>query len=127
MVDDPAPLDHYRADERAPVEPGVYRVVGTDEGTVTLLRVGADGRRVNSGAVVRLDRAGLDALAPAKNPDTGLGRLRQAPGTLAERPLLSGVGVLFVAVGLSQIATRGDDGGVAFLVAGAVVLWLLLR
>ncbi|QIB72785.1 hypothetical protein G3I44_01970 [Halogeometricum borinquense] len=45
----PAVYDHYRADDAA-VSDGVYRVVGTDDETVTLLRVAdADGRRSNVG------------------------------------------------------------------------------
>lgn len=123
----PGPLDHYSADADAPVDAGVYRVVGTDEESVTLLRVAEDGRRVNSGVVVQVPRTDLDALASTGNPDTGLGRLRQAPKTLAARPLLSGVALLFVAVGGYRVATASDDGGVAFLLGGAVVLWLLLR
>lgn len=130
MVEDastPSPLDHYRADADAPVEPGVYRVVGADDDSVTLLRVVADGRRENSGVVEHLDRTALDALAPAGNPDTGLGRLRQAPNTLAGRPLVSAVALLFVAVGGYRTMAASDDGGVVFLVGGAVILWLLLR
>jgi hypothetical protein len=49
-LEDLAVYDHLRptAPERAGVNPGVYRVVGTDP--VTLLRVGdADGRRVTTG------------------------------------------------------------------------------
>ncbi|ELZ29233.1 hypothetical protein C475_03414 [Halosimplex carlsbadense 2-9-1] len=54
----------------AALSPGVYRVVGVDEGTVTLLRVGdADGYRVNTGAVATVDRDALAAFEPADNPD----------------------------------------------------------
>jgi hypothetical protein len=126
-ADDPAPLDHYRADPDGPLDPGVYRVVGRDDGAVTLLRVAEDGRRVHSGAVVQLPREDLDALAPAGNPDTGWGRLRQAPSTLAERPLYAGLGLLLVAYGVYELAVAGDDGGLFLVVGGAVILWMLLR
>lgn len=63
--------DHYRPTDGA-VDPGVYRVVGTTDG-VALLRVGdADGRRVHTGEVHRVDTDTLDAaFEPASNPDAG--------------------------------------------------------
>ncbi len=68
----PEPYDHVRAAD-GPVPPGVYRVVGVGGGRVTLLRVtDADGRRVNSGAVERVDRETLArAFESAENPDAG--------------------------------------------------------
>lgn len=49
---------------------GIYRVVGTPNGTVTLLRVAdADGRRVSSGELVTVTADELDGFAPAENPD----------------------------------------------------------
>ncbi|MFC6727902.1 hypothetical protein ACFQDG_04520 [Natronoarchaeum mannanilyticum] len=49
---------------------GVYRVVGTDDGTVTLLRVAdADGQRVNSGEIVTVRSDELAECPEAKNPD----------------------------------------------------------
>ncbi|OLZ41641.1 hypothetical protein A6E15_11895 [Natrinema saccharevitans] len=49
---------------------GIYRVVGTGDDTVTLLRVGdADGRRVNTGEVVTVDEDDLATFEPADNPD----------------------------------------------------------
>lgn len=125
--DDLAPLDHVRADTGAPVEPGVYRVVGRDDESVTLLRVVEDGRRVHSGIAVRVPLVDLDAFAPADNPDTGLGRLRQAPGTLAERPLYTGLGLLLVTLGVYRIAVTGDENGLITLAGGVLVLWFLLR
>jgi len=78
-VTDPAVYDHLRAadgaatagtDIDAALVPGVYRVVGLDERTVTLLRVGdADGRRVNVGEVGVVDRDALASFEPADNPD----------------------------------------------------------
>ena len=70
-VDDPAAYDHLRPTDpdRSGVDPGIYRVVGTGD-PVALLRVGdADGRRVNSGDVVAVERDRLDGFEPADNPD----------------------------------------------------------
>lgn len=68
---DPAVYDHVRpSDSDAALSPGVYRVVGAGERTVALLRVGdAEGYRVNTGEVVRVDRDALAAFEPADNPD----------------------------------------------------------
>lgn len=65
--------DHYRPTGDA-LDPGVYRVVGTAE-EVVLLRVGdADGRRVHTGEVSRVDPATLDAeFESAPDPDAGVG------------------------------------------------------
>jgi hypothetical protein len=63
--------DHYRADGNALPE-GVYRVVGIDEETVTLLALtDGSGRRTHSGRVLQVDRATLASLEPASNPDDG--------------------------------------------------------
>jgi len=49
---------------------GIYRVVGTSDDAVTLLRVGdADGRRVNTGEIVTVLEEELEAFEPASNPD----------------------------------------------------------
>jgi len=121
-----APYDHLRADADAPVPAGVYRVVGTGE-PLALLRVAEDGRRVRSGAVVRVDRADLDAFAPADDPDTGLGKLRGLPATLRTQPIPGGLAVAFV-VGGAWLAATGDgvDGAILAL-SGLAVLWLLVR
>lgn len=61
--------DHLRATD-GDYPPGIYRVVGTSEETVTLLRVGdADGRRITTGEVVTVDDAALEAFEPADDPD----------------------------------------------------------
>ena len=50
--------------------PGVYRVVGTPEDGVALLRVtDGDGRRAHTGEVHRVARTDLDAFEPAETPD----------------------------------------------------------
>lgn len=57
--------------------PGGYRVVGVGEGAATLLRVtDADGRRVRSGRVERVDAAAVDSLEPADDPDASPGPVR---------------------------------------------------
>jgi len=66
--------DHLRPTGDGPVDrnlpPGVYRVVGTPEDGVTLLRVAdADGRRVHTGEVHTVTLSDLDDFEPAENPD----------------------------------------------------------
>lgn len=76
MTDDgPDPYDHYRPADASGVPDGVYRVVGVDDGgTVTLLAVAdADGRRVNSGRLVRVAPGRVHAdFERAPNPDAGV-------------------------------------------------------
>lgn len=49
---------------------GIYRVVGTSEDALTLLRVGdANGRRVNTGEIVTVRDDDLETFEPAENPD----------------------------------------------------------
>jgi hypothetical protein len=76
--DRPAVSDHYRAsDGTAGVDNGVYRVVGTADETVTLLRVGdADGRRVHTGEIETVEPDALTAFEPAENPDGNRSPLR---------------------------------------------------
>lgn len=79
MSSEPRPYQHYRPDETSGYADGVYRVVGVDEDTVTLLEVAdsAD-KRVNSGRVVRASQETvLATFDDAPNPDEGL-RPRQA-------------------------------------------------
>jgi len=65
--------DHVRPTENgrdSRVPDGVYRVVGTSEGAVTLLLVGdAAGRRVYTGEVTTVSREALDSFETAANPD----------------------------------------------------------
>lgn len=74
--------EHYRpardgGGPEQPAPPGVYRVVGTGD-PVALLRVGdADGRRVTTGEVVRVDHVALDAsFERADDPDAGIHPIR---------------------------------------------------
>lgn len=65
----PAIYDHLQPTSEE-YRDGIYRVVGTDEDTVTLLRVGdADGRRRNTGELVTVDRDAIDSFESAENPD----------------------------------------------------------
>lgn len=76
--------DHYRAGTGTDLAPGVYRVVGTREGEVTLLRVAdADGRRVHSGTVSYVPVGVVaSALDPADDPDAGFSPLDAVAGLL---------------------------------------------
>ncbi|QLH76040.1 hypothetical protein HZS55_01390 [Halosimplex rubrum] len=114
---EPAVYDHVRppaSDTDSALSPGVYRVVGVGERTVTLLRVGdADGYRVNTGEVATVDRDALAAFAPADNPDGNrpLGErvrrfaesvvwnLRAFVAGLLARPALAVVALALVVVG----------------------------
>lgn len=65
----PAVHDHLRP-TTAEYPDGIYRVVGTGEEAVTLLRVAnADGRRRHTGEVVTVERDRLDGFEAAANPD----------------------------------------------------------
>jgi len=65
----PSVYDHFQLTDVDRPD-GVYRVVGTDGETVTLLRVGdADGRRVNSGEIVTVRSSELAECPTAENPD----------------------------------------------------------
>ena len=65
----PSAYDHLRPTDDDPPD-GTYRVVGTGDAGVTLLRVAdADGRRVNSGELRAVGHDELDGFAPAENPD----------------------------------------------------------
>ena len=106
--------DHLRPADGAALQEGVYRVVGVRTDEVTLLRVGdADGRRVNTGEVLTVDRATAERFAAAANPDGNRsldGTIRSAASSavwsvraflqkLAARPLLSTVAIALLAAG----------------------------
>ena len=139
------PYDHVRPTVGAldgEYEPGIYRVVGTDGDSVTLLRVGdSDGRRVSSGTVVGVSSDELDAFEPAENPDGNrpLGaRLVSLPATvgwsfvafgqqLAARPLPAAAALALFAVGLVGESALGLQEPLATVIAlvGALALTLL--
>lgn len=93
---------------------GVYRVVGTSERGVTLLRV-ADiaGRRVNTGEIVTVSDDEFDGFDPTENPDgnrslgtavtsgleTTYWSLRVFVRQLATRPLPTALAVALVCLG----------------------------
>lgn len=69
MVPTPTVYDHLRPTSDA-VPDGIYRVVGTDEETITLLRVAdVDRTRRSTGTIVQVGRPDLDGFEPAANPD----------------------------------------------------------
>lgn len=65
----PEPYEHFRPEE-SDVPDGIYRVVGRDDRTVTLLRVAdADERRAHTGETVTVTLEEFDGFGPAENPD----------------------------------------------------------
>jgi hypothetical protein len=93
---------------------GVYRVVGTAEETVTLLRVGdAEGRRVHTGEVVTVPRSNLSGFESAANPDGNVPAtaaiaspvrmagwsVRAFLGQVQSHPVPAGVALALVAAG----------------------------
>ena len=146
MTDRTADLDvydHVRPTDDAR-EPGVYRVVGTDETGVTLLRVADDdGTRRHTGTVVTVGRDGRSGLEPAENPD-GNGSvgtwiterfeglywsLRVLAGTVRERPVPGAVALAAMAVGLfgDPLVPIPDAGDALLFLAGALGLVVLSR
>jgi len=131
-VADPTVSDHLRPvdDGDVAVDPGVYRVVGTDGASVTLLRVGdAEGRRVHTGETATVDRDALGGFRPADDPDGNRSAAAAITGALegfawqvrtfgrglAARPLASLGAVVLLVVG-----HQGDR----FLVAPDLVFTL---
>jgi len=111
---EPAIYDHYRL-IGGDYPQGIYRVVGTTEEAVTVLRVGdADGRRVNTGEVYAVPIAEFTTFETAENPDgnrspggafrsslkSGYWGLRAFLGQLAANPGPAAVALVLVAAGL---------------------------
>lgn len=93
-MEPPGICDHVEAPGDDHV-PGVYRVVGVDEETVTLLRVtDADGNRRATGEVVTAERP-LSGFESASDPDAGIHPLRslrnQLQGAVWELRALTGL------------------------------------
>lgn len=119
VPDSPAVYDHLRLAETDTVPaveatPGVYRVVGTEETTVTLLRVAdVEGRRANTGELLTVERDALGTFEPTDNPDGNrslaaafagqldglVWQLRTFGRSLAARPALSVVALAVLLVG----------------------------
>jgi len=76
--------EHFRpGDDHEQAEPGVYRVVGTGDGVVLLRVADADGRRVHSGELSRVEPETLsEAFDPAGDPDAGVDPLATLRETL---------------------------------------------
>jgi len=94
---------------------GVYRVVGTSDGTVTLLRVAdGDGCRVHTGELLTVDADGVERFEPTDPPaptrslgaraastvEMGYWTLRAFGQRLRAHPLATAPLVALVAVGL---------------------------
>lgn len=68
--------DHVRPTDDYP--DGIYRVVGTSDEGVTLLRVGdADDRRVTTGELPTVDHDEFAGFAPAEHPEKPSARVRR--------------------------------------------------
>lgn len=137
----PAVSDHVRAvDTDLPA--GIYRVVGTREDSVTLLRVGdSDGTRVVTGDVVTVDRDDVAALESADPPEWDRSvaesvtaavehvywSLRAFGQQLGRHPLASAVTLAVVAVGLAGDAVLPFPDAVfsALAIVGGLGLALL--
>jgi hypothetical protein len=134
--------DHFRPGDGADLSEGVYRVVGVRADEVTLLRVGdPDGRRVNTGEVVTVDRATAERFDSAANPDgtrSLAGTLRSAASSavwsvraflqkLAARPLLSTVAIALLLAGRFGEGALGlpEPAGTVLVVLGTVGLVLV--
>jgi hypothetical protein len=94
---EPHPYDHVRSDGTT-VDAGIYRVVGTPDDRITLLRVADEGgRRVHEGEVVSVDHDEYGSLEPAANPDR--------PSLLVSLALALGGGGLVLAEILADLLT----------------------
>lgn len=117
---------------------GIYRVVGTDESTVTLLRVGdAEGTRVHTGEIQQIDRTKLDGFETADEP-AGRGvvaTLADVPellyfqfvafaGTLTDRPGATAVALVCLVAGLigDQLAAVPRAAEVGLILVGSLGL-----
>jgi len=137
----PAVYDHYRP-TTGEYPDGIYRVVGTDEESVTLVRVGdVSGRRINSGDLLAVDRAALETFEPADNPDgnrslgvalTGLAKtlywtVRAFSEQLAAKPFraLLSIGLVLGGSLGDGLAGLPDSVGTGLVVAGALGLALV--
>lgn len=65
----PSVFNHVQLTEKDCPD-GIYRVVGTPKGVVTLLRVGdSDGQRMHTGELVKISEDEFDEIPTAENPD----------------------------------------------------------
>ncbi|RCU48116.1 hypothetical protein DU504_12880 [Haloplanus salinus] len=134
----PSPLDHVVPTD-ADYPDGVYRVVGTGDGTVTLLRVtDAAGRRAHTGELVSVDADTLDEFTTVDPPTTdrslgtvvasslatGYWSVRAFGGELRAHPRPTVVAVATALVGAVGDATTSLPGILAggLLFAGCLAL-----
>jgi hypothetical protein len=130
--------DHYRPIDDS-LDDGVYRVVGGDASRVTLLRVGdAEGRRVTTGSVTRIDADRLAGFESVSNPDGNrplAARLASLPATvywsgrtfggqLAAHPVPTVVALAVVLIGLvdDRVVTVPDTVSGLLILAGSLGL-----
>lgn len=112
-MDDVSPHDHLSPADGTHRD-GVYRVVGREDGGAAVLRVAdAEGRRVHTGEVVRLDAGELSGFEPAADPDRNRSLRSRAAGSpttaywsarafidqLRARPLASGIALAALLTG----------------------------
>lgn len=72
----PDPYTHYRPTGDTDHSPGVYRVVGTGDPVALLEVADAEGTRVHTGTLLRVDAETLaTGFEPAADPDAGLSPL----------------------------------------------------
>ncbi|MFB6103258.1 MAG: hypothetical protein ABEJ73_11935 [Haloplanus sp.] len=128
----PEPYDHVTLTDTGHPD-GIYRVVGTNDGTVTLLHVAdGDGCRINTGELVTVSADEFERVDPAGIPTVdrsfggtavgalgrGYGSLRAFGAQLAAHPLPSSVAAFLVVVGVG-----GDRlGSVPDLALGGLIL-----
>ena len=109
---DPAVYDHLRSSDPDD-DDSVYRVVGTDADSVTLLRVSdADGRRANTGEVVTVSRDTLDTFEPVENPDgnRSVAATVRSAASAGYWALRSGGPLMIAGVVLAVVGTLGNVG-----------------
>jgi hypothetical protein len=137
----PSPYDHV-IPAAADYPPGVYRVVGTGDGTVTLLRVtDAEHRRIHTGELVSVDADAFEGFVPVDPPTadrsvaatvasalgTGYWSLRAFARELAARPVAAAVALGLVLVGGAGDAVvplPGLASGALLLLGGLALAYL---
>lgn len=123
-MDLPDPHEHFKP-VNVEVSDGIYRVVGSDEEAVTLLRVAdANERRIHTGETVTVPLDEFTGFAPAENPDgnrplgtvlasnleMGYWSIRAFTQQLASNPLPTTIAITLVIVGVfgDQILSLPD-------------------
>ena len=134
----PAVYDHFVSTDTAHSD-GIYRVVGTSEDSVTLLRVAnADGRRSHTGRIVTVSHGALDSLVPVENPDgnrplgetvssaleTAYWSARVFVQQLAAHPLMTVLALTFITTGYfgEGIGPLSDGVSSILVVVGSLLL-----